>query len=110
MMDPRPHASRSDPSQALGAALRSRGFEIDDFRLEEDRTSELSDLLGVAGGALKVRCRSTGEVRIYSLGASSTWLGAFVMDLGKGHFARAARRADVAEVPMSRLIGPPLHA
>jgi hypothetical protein len=38
---------------------------------------------------LRVRCWSTGEERVYPTG--SAWLGAFLMDLGGGHFARAAR-------------------
>ena len=81
-----PHATA-----ALHAALRSRGFELDDFRLCVDGASEWSQSLGMPAGLIKVRCRSTGEERIYPLGAGSAWLGAFVMDLGGGHFARAVR-------------------
>ena len=40
---------------------------------------------------LRVRCWSTGEERVYPTGSGSAWLGAFLMDLGGGHFARAAR-------------------
>lgn len=84
-------AARPGYSHALNAALRSRGYEIEDFQLEEDRSSDLSRLLGVVGGVLRVRCCSTGEERIYSTGAGSAWLGVFLMELGKGHFADAAR-------------------
>lgn len=82
---------RPETARALHDALRSRGFETEDFRVEEEADSELADELGVVGGILKVRCRSTGEERLYSSGAGSAWLGAFVMDLGRGHFADAAR-------------------
>jgi hypothetical protein len=82
---------RPETANALNDALRSRGFETEDFRVEEEADSELADELGVVGGILKVHCRSTGEERLYSSGAGSGWLGAFVMDLGRGHFADAAR-------------------
>jgi hypothetical protein len=101
-MEHRPTPHRTEPSQALDIVLRSRGFESGDFELEEDRSSDLSHLLGIVGGVLKVRCCSTGEERIYSTGLSSAWLGAFVMDLGRGHFARAARRRDSAHLPVTQ--------
>ena len=82
---------RPETTRALNDALRCRGFETDDFRVEEEADSELADALGTAAGVLKVRCRSTGEERLYSTGTGSGWLGAFVMDLGRGHFADAAR-------------------
>ncbi|HEX7441349.1 MAG TPA: hypothetical protein VF319_14765 [Caldimonas sp.] len=86
-------ASPPRPTQALDAALRSRGFEIDDFRIEEDTSSALARLLGIVDGILRVRCRSTGEERIYSIGTGSAWLGSFLMDLARGHFADALRSA-----------------
>ena len=93
-----PHATA-----ALHAALRSRGFELDDFRLCIDRAPDCNELLGIPAGLMRVRCRSTGEERIYPLGAGSAWLGAFVMDLGGGHFARAARtRRDAAPSAVRR--------
>lgn len=73
----------------MHAVLQSRGFALDDFRLCIDSTTTQS--LGVPGGLIQVRCRSTGEERLYPFGSGSAWLGAFVMDLGGGHFARAAR-------------------
>lgn len=86
-------SSRPAPatSIALSGVLHSKGFEIGDFELEEDSSGGLGDLFGVVGGLLRVRCWSTGEERMYSTGSGSTWLGAFLMDLGRGHFARAAR-------------------
>jgi hypothetical protein len=83
--------TRAGVSHAFHTALQTRGYEIEDFRLEEDRSSDFSKLLGMVGGVLRVRCRSTGEERIYSSGAGSAWLGIFVMDLAKGHFADAAK-------------------
>jgi hypothetical protein len=87
-----PHAAA-----ALHAALRSRGFAMDDFGVCVDGATDCSQALGMPAGLIKVRCRSTGEERMYPLGAGSAWLGAFVMDLDGGHFARAARtRRDAA--------------
>ena len=83
-----PHAAH-----ALSGVLRAKGFEVDDFELEDEAAPALSDLFGVLGGVLRVRCCSTGEERIYPTGSGSAWLGAFLMDLGGGHFARAARGA-----------------
>jgi len=78
-------------SQALSGVLRAKGFEIGDFELEDDAAPALSKLFGFRGGLLRVRCCSTGEERMYHTGSGSVWLGAFLMDLGGGHFARAAR-------------------
>ncbi len=83
-------------SHALSGVLRAKGFEIADFELEEDAAPAWSDLFGVDGGVLRVRCCSTGEERIYPTGSSSAWLGAFLMDLGGGHFSQAARGARTA--------------
>jgi len=87
---------RTDPpvSHALSGVLRAKGFEVEDFELEEDAAPAWSDLIGgIGGGLLRVRCCSTGEERMYPTGSGSAWLGAFLMDLGGGHFARAARGA-----------------
>jgi len=78
-------------SHALSGVLRAKGFEIEDFELEEDATPAWSDLFGGIGGLLRVRCCSTGEERVYPTGSGSAWLGAFLMDLGGGHFSQAAR-------------------
>ena len=78
-------------SQALWGVLRAKGFEPGDFELDEDDTPAHSDFFGVMSGLLRVKCCSTGEERIYPTGSGSAWRGAFLMDLGGGHFARAAR-------------------
>ena len=78
-------------AQALSGVLRAKGFEVDDFEIEDDDAPALADLFGMRGGLLRVRCCSTGEERMYPTGSGSAWLGAFLMDLGGGHFARAAR-------------------
>ena len=84
---------RTDPpaSHALSGVLRAKGFEVEDFEVEEDEGPAWSDLFDGIGGMLRVRCWSTGEERVYPTGSGSAWLGAFLMDLGGGHFARAAR-------------------
>ena len=86
-------ALRSDPpaSDALSGVLRAKGFEVEDFEVEEERGLAWADLFDGIGGVLRVRCCSTGEERVYPTGSSSAWLGAFLMDLGGGHFAGAAR-------------------
>jgi hypothetical protein len=90
-------ASRSPrPTHALSGVLRAKGFAIDDFEVEEEPAPDFSDLLGAIGGLLRVRCCSTGEERMYPTGSGSAWLGAFLMDLGGGHFAGAARGARAA--------------
>jgi hypothetical protein len=81
----------SQASRALSGVLHAKGFEIADFEVEEDETPAHSDLFGLVDGLLRVRCWSTGEERIYPTGSGSVWLGAFLMDLGGGHFASAAR-------------------
>jgi hypothetical protein len=84
---------RSEPpvSHALSGVLRAKGFEVEDFEVEEDERPAWSDLFDGIGGVLRVRCCSTGEERVYPTGSGSAWLGAFLMDLGGGHFSRAAR-------------------
>lgn len=86
-------ASASKAHQVLDAVLDARGFAAGDFELEEESSEELSQLLGSAGVILTVRCRSTGEERFYSMGSGSAWFGAFLMDLGRGHFADAAKHS-----------------
>jgi hypothetical protein len=98
------------PPDALNAALRSRGFAVDDFALEEESSSRLSDELGIVGGLLKIRCRSTAEERIYSSGSGSAWLGAFLMDLGRGHFSRAVRSQVSNVLPISLAVRQRLNA
>jgi hypothetical protein len=91
-------ASHAHPpvSHALSGVLRAKGFEVADFEVEEDERPAGSDLFDGIAGVLRVRCWSTGEERVYPTGSSSAWLGAFLMDLGGGHFARAARGPRVA--------------
>ena len=91
MAQPAIHATPAT-SQALTGVLRSKGFELRDFDVREDEAPALSDLFGVMSGLLRVRCVFTGEVRMYPTGSGSAWLGAFLMDLGRGHFASAARQ------------------
>lgn len=87
------HVPAARVSHALSGVLRAKGFEVEDFELEEDTSPAWAD--AVFGGLLRVRCWSTGEERVYPTGSGSAWLGAFLMDLGGGHFARAARGSQV---------------
>jgi hypothetical protein len=83
-------------SQALVGVLRAKGFELGDFELDEDLAPAHADFFGLVSGLLRVKCFSTGEERVYPTGSGSAWMGAFLMDLGGGHFARAARGAGSA--------------
>jgi hypothetical protein len=84
---------RPGASEALCGLLRAKGFELGDFKLREDEAPAHSDFFGLMSGLLRVKCCSTGEERIYPTGSGSAWMGAFLMDLGAGHFAGAARGA-----------------
>jgi hypothetical protein len=90
-MDATASADSPRVTQALSGVLRAKGFAVDDFEVEEESAPDFGDLLGALGGLLRVRCFSTGEERLYPTGSGSAWLGAFLMDLGSGLFARAAR-------------------
>ena len=70
----------------LRQLLRSRGIDDADFEIVEDTRSGIGQLLGMAGGILSVRRRSTGEIRVYAAGAGSTWLAAVTADLDRGYF------------------------
>ena len=83
-MNPTPPAAAS----ALRGVLRAHGLQVEDFDFEEYDASGLGDLLGQRERILSVRRRSTGEERLYASGPHSSWLGAFMMDLGSGHFGK----------------------
>lgn len=83
--------SAARTTHALSGVLAAKGYEVGDFEVDEETDSDLSEVFGLAGGLMKVRCCSTGEERMYSTGLGSAWLGAFLSDLGSGHFAGAAR-------------------
>jgi hypothetical protein len=71
---------------ALRQLLRSRGLDDADFEIVEDARSGIGQLLGMAGGVLSVRRRSTGEIRVYAAGAGATWLASITTDLDRGYF------------------------
>ena len=79
-----------DPIATLRGLLRAHGRAVEDFDIESHEPG-LQELFGGADGIVAVRCRSTGEERLYATGADSTWLGAFMMDLAAGHFAAVSR-------------------
>ena len=95
-------ASAPQASAVLNDALRARGFELGDFRLDVRSTADWGPSPVGERSMILLRCRSTGEERLYPVGSSSAWLGAFVMDLAGGHFAGAARRRDASEASPAR--------
>ena len=83
----------SDKVMALRHMLQARGLDVRDFDIEEDSKSGISQLLGLAGGILTLRRRSTGEIRVYAAGPGSTWFASIATDLDRGCFKNAAPAA-----------------
>ena len=83
------HGSDSDKVQVLQRMLASRGLDFREFEIEEDTRSGIGQLLGLAGGIVSLRRRSTGEIRIYAAGPGSTWYAAICSDLDRGYFKAA---------------------
>ena len=79
----------SDKVVALRHMLQSRGLDLRDFDVEEDGRSGISQLLGMAGGVITLRRRSTGEIRVYASGPGSAWFASIVADLDRGYFRGA---------------------
>jgi hypothetical protein len=82
----------SDKTIALRQLLQARGFDPRDFDIEEDSHSGIGQLLGLVGGVLTLRRRSTGEIRVYACGAGSTWYATVAADLERGYFKGASPR------------------
>jgi len=101
-----PHTFEGDTSHALGALLRSRGFDLADFHIVEDADSDLVTLLGLVGGIVTVRRISTGEERLYTTGPGSAWFAALLMDLEQGHFGKLPPAAqEQQQAPLANVVG-----
>lgn len=79
-----------DKALALRQMLQARGLDARDFDIEEDTRSGISQLLGLPGGIITLRRRSTGEIRVYAAGPGSAWYATIAMDLDRGYFKNAA--------------------
>ena len=100
------HSIGSEKIHALRRMLASRGQDPQDFDIEEDSHSGISQLLGLAGGIVSMRRRSTGEIRVYAAGPGSAWYAAICADLDRGYFRSATPAAAFrrrAERPLSAL-------
>lgn len=75
-----------DKIQVVQRMLTARGLDARDFEIEEDARSGISQLLGLAGGIVSLRRRSTGEIRVYAAGPGSAWYAAICSDLERGYF------------------------
>jgi hypothetical protein len=75
-----------DKRDVLRRLLDARGLDERDFEIEEDAQSGISQLLGLAGGIVSLRRRSTGEIRVYAAGPGSAWYAAICADLDRGYF------------------------
>ena len=84
-------AAPSGTIHALHSLIRAHGLEVANFEFAEHESSGLADMLGGSERIVAVKCRTSGEERLYATGPDSAWLGAFMMDLGSGHFGRTAR-------------------
>lgn len=80
------HDTGGDKIQAVQRLLACRGLEVRDFEIEEDAHSGISQLLGLGGGIVSLRRRSTGEIRVYAAGPGSAWFAAICADLDRGYF------------------------
>ena len=90
-MNPETPKGRSSTIDALHSLLRAHGIDPNEFEFEEYESSGLTDLLGGSGCILAARCRFNGVERLYATGVDSAWYGAFMMDLGSGHFGKLSR-------------------
>lgn len=82
-----------DKTVAIRTLLASRGLDARDFDIEEDAHSGISQLLGLSGGIVSLRRRSTGEIRVYAAGPGSAWFAALCADLDRGYFKAATPSA-----------------
>lgn len=82
--------STGDKVLALRQLLHARGLDARDFDIEEDAHSGISQLLGLVGGIITLRRRSTGEIRVYAAGPGSAWYAAVASDLDRGYFSKPA--------------------
>ncbi len=87
---------------ALRRLLAARGLDERDFEIEEDRHSGISQLLGMAGGIVSLRRRSTGEMRVYAAGPGSAWYAAICADLELGYFRAATPATAFRRQPQAR--------
>lgn len=83
------HSVGGEKIQALRRMLAARGQDERDFEIEEDSHSGISQLLGLTGGIVSMRRRSTGEIRVYAAGPGSAWYAAICSDLDRGYFKSA---------------------
>lgn len=93
----------SDTVAAIRHLLAARGLDHRDFDIEEDTRSGIGQLLGMAGGIVTLRRRSTGEIRVYAAGAGSAWYATIATDLDRGYFRAAEPRALLTRRVPSRL-------
>lgn len=81
--------AESDTIPALQRMLSARGLDVRDFEIEEDTRSGISQLLGLAGGIVSLKRRSTGEIRVYATGPGSAWYASICADFDRGYFRAA---------------------
>jgi hypothetical protein len=80
--------TRTPLREAFDRLVRSRGMNAGDFLIDEDGSTDFSEILGVAGRIVTVRRMSNGVERLYSGGPGSAWLAALLSDIDQGLFGR----------------------
>lgn len=78
-------------SAALRGFIDAIGHRPEDFSVEIDHESQLSDVLGLPDRLVTVRRVSTGHERLYSVNATSPWLADVLQDLEDGRFGQKAQ-------------------
>ncbi len=92
-----------DKLDTLRRLLATRGLDVRDFEMEEDAHSGISQLLGLAGGIVSLRRRSTGEIRVYAAGPGSAWYAAICADLDRGYFRAATPSQGFRRTPPAQV-------
>jgi hypothetical protein len=93
------HATGSDKIQTLRRLLAARHLDVRDFEIEEDARSGIGHLLGLSGGIISLRRRSTGEIRVYAAGPGAAWYAAICADLDSGYFKGATSASGFPRAP-----------
>ena len=80
------HRTAQPHHETIRAMFAAWAFDADDFEIEIHVSNTPANALGLDGGLLVVRRRSSQHERFYATGPGSALSGALFMDLARGHF------------------------
>lgn len=80
------HRTDQPHHETIRAVLAAWAFDADDFDIEAHASDTPANALGLDGGLLIIRRRSSQHERFYATGPGSAWSGSLFMDLVRGHF------------------------